>query len=114
MCYGLLSLISPVTLFLRVTLNVPHARCDCWWRRAGDEVTHTYDADLERNDFSLINHSFLQHLDPPRLCALDLPGGHLNGGLGAPDANFLPRFPDELEVCPRPGSIRVEVLHPRP
>ena len=54
--------------------------------------------DLERNDMSLINHFFVQDLQPPRLCALDLPGGHLNGGLFGPDSSFLPRFPDELEV----------------
>ena len=47
---------------------------------------------------SLINHFFVQDLQPPRLCALDLPGGHLNGGLFGPDSSFLPRFPDELEV----------------
>ena len=70
----------------------------CSARRAGEEVTHTYSIDLERNDMSLINHFFVQDLQPPRLCALDLPGGHLNGGLIGPDSSFLPRFPDELEV----------------
>lgn len=77
----------------------PHMRCGCAPpRRAGQEVTHTYSMDLERNDMSLINHFFVQDLQPPRLCALDLPGGHLNGGLFGPDSSFLPRFPDELEV----------------
>ena len=67
-------------------------------RRAGQEVTHSYSMDLDRNDMSLINHFFVQDLQPPRLCALDLPGGHLNGGLIGPDSSFLPRFPDELEA----------------
>ena len=66
--------------------------------RAGEEVTHTYDAGLERNDVALINHFFVQDLRPPRLCALDLPAGRLDGVLGAPDASYLPRLDDELEV----------------
>jgi len=76
----------------------PPARLRGWRGRAGEEVTHTYDAGLERNDVALINHFFVQDLRPPRLCALDLPAGRLDGVLGAPDASYLPRLDDELEV----------------
>lgn len=35
-----------------------------------------------RADYSMINYFFFQRTDPLRLCALDLPEGHLNGGSG--------------------------------
>ena len=31
----------------------------------GEEVTHTYNMDNERNDYALINYFFLQRLEPP-------------------------------------------------
>ena len=42
-----------------------------------------------------------QEHDPPRLCALDLPGEHAEGDdLGEPDAFYFSEHPDELEARP--------------
>jgi hypothetical protein len=38
-------------------------------------VTHLYSWSLERNDKALLNYFFVQDAEPPRLCAMDLPGG---------------------------------------
>ena len=43
--------------------------------RRGEEVTHLYSWSLERNDKALLNYFFVQDAEPPRLCAMDLPGG---------------------------------------
>ncbi|KAK9845959.1 hypothetical protein WJX81_006882 [Elliptochloris bilobata] len=67
--------------------------------QAGEEVTHTYSRENERNDYSLVNYFFTQELDPPRLCALDLPGEHAeDDDLGGPDSAYFGSHPDELEV----------------
>lgn len=42
--------------------------------RRGEEVTHLYSWSLERNDKALLNYFFVQDVEPPRLCAMDLPG----------------------------------------
>lgn len=43
----------------------------------------------------------LQEHDPPRLCALDLPGEQAEGDdLGEPDSYYFSEHPDELEAWP--------------
>ena len=59
--------------------------------RAGEEITHTYNMDNERNDYALLNYFFLQRLDPPRLCSIDLPEGHLDASFPEFDDHYLPR-----------------------
>ena len=68
--------------------------------RAGEEVTHTYNMDNERNDYALINYFFLQRLDQPRLCAIDLPDGHLDASFAEFDDHYLPRDKAGILVCP--------------
>ncbi|CAL8468706.1 g8246 [Coccomyxa elongata] len=58
--------------------------------KKGEEISHCYNWDNERNDYSLINYFFIQTLIPPRLCALDLPNGSLDGGFVEPDDRYLP------------------------
>ncbi len=41
------------------------------------QVFFSYTPACRRNDYSLFHYGFLQHRDPPRLCALDTPGGSL-------------------------------------
>ena len=42
-----------------------------------------------------------QELDPPRMCALDLPGEHAeDDDLGEPDPTYFGSHPDELEARP--------------
>ena len=43
------------------------------------QVTHTYTRSLDRNDVSLMKSGFIQQHTPARLCAIDLPGGHIEG-----------------------------------
>ncbi|KAK9918262.1 hypothetical protein WJX75_002675 [Coccomyxa subellipsoidea] len=50
----------------------------------GEEVRFTYNLSLLRNDASLFKYGFVQQQDPPRLCAVDLPGGYLGGILEGP------------------------------
>lgn len=51
-----------------------------------------------------------QELDPPRLCALDLPGEHAeDDDLGEPDPTYFGSHPDELEACPT-GSCSIAGL----
>ena len=59
--------------------------------RAGQEITHTYNMDNERNDYALLNYLFIQRLDPPRLCSIDLPEGHLDASFPEMDDHYLPR-----------------------
>ncbi|KAK9834982.1 hypothetical protein WJX81_001936 [Elliptochloris bilobata] len=44
---------------------------------SGDEVLYSYTPACRRNDYSLFHYGFLQEKHPPRLCALDTPGGTL-------------------------------------
>lgn len=48
------------------------------------QVRFTYNLSLLRNDASLFKYGFVQQQDPPRLCAVDLPGGYLGGILEGP------------------------------
>jgi hypothetical protein len=57
-------------------------------------------AHVARADYSLINYFFFQRTEPLRLCALDLPGGHLNGGFGEVDDHYLPRDKAGIQVGP--------------
>ena len=66
--------------------------------RKGEEVTHCYNWDNERNDYSLIHYFFIQKLDPPRLCAIDLPSGSLDGGFTEPDDRYLPHEKGAIQV----------------
>ena len=50
-------------------------RCDTAKRMA--QVFFSYTPACRRNDYSLFHYGFLQRRDPPRLCALDTPGGSL-------------------------------------
>lgn len=50
-------------------------RCDTAKYMA--QVFFSYTPACRRNDYSLFHYGFLQHRDPPRLCALDTPGGSL-------------------------------------
>lgn len=68
--------------------------------RKGEEVTHTYNWDNERNDYSLINYFFIQKPQQPRLCAVDLPKGHLDGGFGEHDDHYLPHEKNAIMVQP--------------
>ena len=61
-------------------------------------MTHCYNWDNERNDYALINYFFFQTLDPPRLCALDLPDGNLDGGFTEPDDRYLPHEKGAIQV----------------
>lgn len=57
-----------------------------------------------RTDYCLINYFFLQITDPPRLCALDLPNGSLDGNFEQADDHYLPRDKDGIQVRMRmPG-----------
>ena len=66
--------------------------------RKGEEISHCYNWDNERNDYSLINYFFIQNLSPPRLCALDLPNGSLDGGFTEPDDRYLPHEKGAIQV----------------
>ena len=59
--------------------------------RKGEEITHTYNMDNERNDYAALNYFFIQRLDPPRLCSIDLPEGHLDASFPEFDDHYLPR-----------------------
>lgn len=62
--------------------------------------------DNERNDYALINYFFLQRLEPPRLCAIDLPEGHLDQSFPEYDDHYLPRDKAGILVWshPSPGA----------
>ena len=47
--------------------------------------------DNERNDYAALNYFFIQRLDPPRLCSIDLPEGHLDASFPEFDDHYLPR-----------------------
>lgn len=66
--------------------------------RKGEEVTHCYNWDNERNDYAMINYFFYQELDPPRLCAIDLPNGSLDGGFVEVDDHYLPHEKGAIQV----------------
>ena len=41
------------------------------------QVRLSYSTQLQRNDQSLLHYGFIQDQEPPKLAALDLPGGNL-------------------------------------
>ena len=67
-------------------------------------MTHTYNMDNERNDYALINYFFLQRLDPSRLCAIDLPEGHLDQSFPEYDDHYLPRDKAGILVWSHPSA----------
>ncbi len=71
-------------------------------------MTHTYNMDNERNDYALINYFFLQRVDPPRLCTIDLPDGHLDTSFAEYDDHYLPR--DKGGLLVRPASHKIPVM----
>jgi hypothetical protein len=73
--------------------------------RKGEEVSHTYNWGNERNDYSLINYFFIQKPQPPRMCALDLPNGSLEGGFGEHDDHYLPHEKGAIQVASLPSLI---------
>ena len=72
--------------------------------RKGEEITHTYNMDNERNDYAALNYFFLQRLDPPRLCSIDLPEGHLDASFPEFDDHYLPR--DKAAILVRSFTSR--------
>ena len=67
--------------------------CGCGWLSASPLCSHAA-------DYSMINYFFIPEQGPPRLAALDLPDGHLDGGFGEVDEHYLPRDRHSIQVRP--------------
>ena len=72
--------------------------------RKGEELTHEYREQSNRNDVALLHHFFLNERQPARLCAYDLPrtAQQASAQESFTDADYAPggRLCTMVRLCP--------------